>query len=61
MSIFSEVKKYLTARKVAEYYGLQVKRNGLTCCLFYDDKQLSMKIDKSYYCFACGVGGDTVD
>ena len=61
MSIFSEVKEYLTARQVAEYYGLQVKRNGLACCPFHDDKHPSMKIDKNYHCFACGVGGDAVD
>ena len=61
MNIFSEVKEHLTARQVAEYYGLQVKRNGLTCCPFHDDKHPSMKIDKNYHCFACGVGGDAVD
>ena len=61
LSIFSEVKEYLTARQVAEYYGLQVKRNGLACCPFHDDKHPSMKIDTNYHCFACGVGGDAVD
>ena len=61
MNIFSEVKEHLTARKVAEYYGLQVKRNGLACCPFHDDKHPSMKIDKNYHCFACGVGGDVID
>ena len=61
MNIFSEVKEYLTARQAAEYYGLQVKKNGLACCPFHDDKHPSMKIDKNYHCFACGVGGDAVD
>ena len=61
LSIFSEVKEHLTARKAVEYYGLQVKRNGLACCPFHDDKHPSMKIDKNYHCFACGVGGDSVD
>lgn len=61
MSIFSEVKEYLTARQVAESYGLQVKRNGLACCPFHNDKHPSMKIDKNYHCFACGVGGDAID
>ncbi len=61
MNIFSEVKEHLTARQVAEYYGLQVKRNGLACCPFHDDKHPSMKIDKNYHCFACGVGGGAVD
>ncbi|MDE6251729.1 MAG: hypothetical protein K2M78_03695 [Lachnospiraceae bacterium] len=61
LNIFSEVKEHLTARQVAEYYGLQVKRNGLACCPFHDDKHPSMKIDKYYHCFACGVGGDAID
>lgn len=61
MSIFSEVKEHLTARQAAEYYGLQVKRNGLACCSFHDDRHPSMKIDKNYHCFACGVGGDVID
>ncbi len=61
MSIFSEVKEHLTAKIVAEYYGLKVRRNGTACCPFHDDKHPSMKIDKNYHCFACGVGGDAVD
>lgn len=61
MSIFSEVKEYLTARQAAEYYGLKVRKNGTACCPFHNDKHPSMKIDKNYYCFACGVGGDVVD
>jgi len=61
LSIFSEIKEYLTARQVAESYGLQVKSNGLACCPFHDDKHPSMKIDKIYYCFACSAGGDVVD
>lgn len=61
MNIFSEIKEHLTARQVAEYYGLKVKRNGTACCPFHNDKHPSMKIDKNYHCFACGVGGDAVD
>lgn len=61
MSIFNDVKEYLTAKRVAEYYGLKVRRNGTACCPFHDDKHPSMKIDKNYHCFACGVGGDAVD
>lgn len=61
MNIFLEVKEYLTTKQVAENYGLQVKRNGLACCPFHNDKHPSMKIDKNYHCFACGVGGDVID
>lgn len=61
MNIFSEVKELLTTRQAAEYYGLKVKRNATACCPFHDDKHPSMKIDKNYHCFACGVGGDAID
>lgn len=61
MSIFKEVKDYVTAREVAEFYGLKVGRKGLACCPFHDDKHPSMKIDRFYYCFACGVKGDAIN
>lgn len=61
MNIFNEVKEHLTARQAAEHYGLKVRRNGTACCPFHDDKHPSMKIDKNYHCFACGVGGDAID
>lgn len=61
MTIFSEVKEHLTARQAAEYYGLKVRRNGTACCPFHNDKHPSMKIEKNYHCFACGVGGDVID
>jgi hypothetical protein len=61
LNIFSEVKGHLTARQVAENYGLKVRKNGLACCPFHSDRHPSMKIDKNYHCFACGVGGDAID
>lgn len=32
-------------------------------CFFHDDKTASMKLyeNNSFYCFGCGVGGDTID
>lgn len=61
MSVFDTVRDNLTARNVAEYYGLKVNRNGMACCPFHDDRSPSMKIDKRYYCFCCGEKGDAVD
>ena len=58
MNIFSEVKEQLTTRQVAESYGLRIRKNGVACCPFHDDRHPSMKVDKNYHCFACGVGGD---
>lgn len=61
MSIFQEIKEYVTARNVAEHYGLKVGRNGLACCPFHNDHHPSMKIDQFYYCFACGAKGDVIN
>lgn len=61
MSIFTEVKDHVTAREVAEFYGLKVGKSGLACCPFHDDKHPSMKIDQFYYCFACGAKGDAIN
>ena len=60
MNIFREVKNHVTARQVAERYGLKVRRNGMACCPFHNDKHPSMKIDQNYYCFACGAKGDAI-
>lgn len=61
MNIFNYVKEQITAREAAEAYGIKVKRNGMACCPFHHDKNPSMKIDKTYHCFACNVGGDSID
>ena len=54
-SIFEQIKFKVTARQVAESYGIKVSRNGMACCPFHNDKHPSMKIDQNYYCFACGL------
>ena len=61
MNIFQEMKERVTARQVAERYGLKVSWNGMACCPFHNDKHPSMKIDRNYYCFACGAKGDAVN
>ena len=60
MPIFQEIKNHLTARQVAEHYGLKVGRNGMACCPFHNDRTPSMKIDKGYYCFGCQAHGDAI-
>lgn len=61
MSVFEEVKKYVTARQVAENYGFKINRNGMVCCPFHKDKHPSMKIDNlHYHCFGCGAHGDAI-
>lgn len=61
MSVFDTVKENVTARQVAEYYGIKVNRNSMCICPFHKDKYPSMKIDSRYYCFGCGEKGDAVD
>lgn len=61
MNIFQEMKERVTVRQVAERYGLKVSRNRMACCPFHNDKYPSMKIDRNYYCFACGAKGDAVN
>ena len=61
MNIFQEVKERVTAKQVAERYGLKVERNGMACCPFHNDKHPSMKIDQNYYCFASVAKGDAVN
>ena len=50
MDVFRVVKDNVTARQVAEHYGMKIGRNGMACCPFHDDKHPSMKLDKRYYC-----------
>jgi hypothetical protein len=61
MNLFEQTKESVTARMAAENYGVKISRNGMACCPFHNDKHPSMKIDKNYHCFACGVGGDAID
>ena len=62
MNIFETVKSAIPVRQAAEYYGLQICKNNMTCCLFHPDKHPSMKLnDDYYYYFGCGATGDVID
>lgn len=62
MDIFTTVKAAVTLRQAAEHYGLQVSRNGMTCCPFHNDRHPSLYVsDDRYHCFACGEHGDVID
>ena len=61
MGIFDTIRENVTAKQVAEYYGLKVNRNGMACCPFHNDKHPSMKVDKRFFCFGCGAKGDAID
>lgn len=61
MNLFEQIKELVTARVVAETYGIKVKGNGMACCPFHNDRHPSMKVDKNYHCFVCNIGGDAID
>ena len=62
MTLFELVKQAVCVPEAATYYGLQVNRNGMTCCPFHDDRHPSMKLNERYfYCSGCGVTGDVID
>ena len=58
--IFGEVKETVSVPSAAEYYGMSV-RNGMTSCIFHEDRNPSMKLyDDHFYCFGCTEYGDVV-
>ena len=59
--IFKLVKANITTRQAAEYYGLNVQRNGMTLCPFHNDHDPSLKVDTRFYCFGCQAKGDVID
>ena len=61
MNVFEAVKQSVTAERAAEMYGIKVRRNGMACCPFHDDKTPSMKLDKRFHCFGCQADGDVID
>lgn len=61
MNIFEAVKQSVTTRQAAEHYGIKVRRNGMACCPFHNDKNPSMKLDRRFHCFGCGADGDVID
>ena len=60
-NVFEAVKQSVSTREAAEFYGIKVRRNGMACCPFHDDKNPSMKVDQRFHCFGCGADGDVID
>ena len=60
-NVFEVVKESVTTREAAELYGIEVKRGGMACCPFHDDRHPSMKVDRRFHCFGCGADGDVID
>ncbi len=61
-NIFQAARAAVPVPAAAERYGLQVRRGGMVCCPFHEDRHPSMKIyDDHYYCFGCQAHGDVTD
>ena len=60
-NVFEAVKQSVSTRDAAAFYGIEVKRNGMACCPFHDDKNPSMKVDQRFHCFGCDEDGDVID
>ena len=57
---FKEIKDTVPVPVAAERYGLAV-RNGMTQCIFHDDRNPSMKLyNDHFYCFGCCEHGDVI-
>lgn len=49
-------------RAVLQHFGLAPDRKGNILCPFHQDHKPSCKIyDNSFYCWACGAGGDVIN
>lgn len=53
MSLFEAVKDAVSTISAAERYRIEVKRNGMACCPFHDDKNPTRKVDMRFYYFGC--------
>ena len=61
MNLFETVRTNVKAVDVVLMAGFQPNRSKMICCPFHNDKHPSMKVDRRYFCFGCGVKGDAVD
>jgi len=62
--VAQRVREAIDARRVLEYYGYKVNRQGLTICPFHNEKTASLKVyagDRGWYCFGCGQNGSVID
>ena len=61
--VFTEARRLVSAREVAELNGLHPNRGGFICCPFHHEKTPSLKFfsDGGWRCFGCGEGGSSID
>lgn len=59
----SEIKTYVSARAVADRYGLPVDHAGFALCPWHNEATASLKVydgNRGYYCFGCHASGDAI-
>ena len=63
VDVFREARRFVTARQVAEHYGLHPNRSGFVCCPLHHEKTGSLKLydDGHWHCFGCNRGGSSID
>lgn len=63
-ALFNLIRARVTARQVADMYGLAVNRHEKALCPWHADKHPSLSFDRRTgrcKCFACNAGGSAVD
>jgi len=60
LGIYSQIKRQVSTREVAEFYGYKVSMSGMMKCPFHEDKSPSMKVDQNFICFGCQEKGDVI-
>ena len=60
--LFRRVKEALPVPKLAWFFGLRPREDGMVRCPFHDDRTPSLKLYKDHFhCFGCRAHGDVVD
>lgn len=59
---FQTIQQTVSAREVAEHYGINVNPRGWALCPFHNERTPSLHFRGArYYCFGCGASGDATD
>lgn len=62
-ALFERVREGVSARTAAEFYGVEIARNGRALCPWHDDQNPDLAFyddGARCYCHACHNGGDSI-
>lgn len=63
-AVAGEIRRSVSAREIAGYFGLTTDEHGFARCPFHTDKKPSLKLygeNRGFYCFACKKSGSVID